>query len=115
MKDLKEVYNRLKLKKAERKDLRTSFQDELKNNKRYQELAEKINELKIEKKSIENEVLSRELDKAKLEELNLDIKTDIEMLTDITLNMFLAQEPVEIVDEVNNKWTPVFAVRFRKG
>ena len=52
MKDLKEVYNRLKLKKAERKDLRTSFQDELKNNKRYQELAEKINELKIEKKSI---------------------------------------------------------------
>ena len=115
MKDLKEVYNRLKLKKAERKDLRTSFQDELKNNKRYQELLEQILALKIEKKAIENEVLSRELDKAKLEELNLDIKTDAEMLTDITLNMFLAQEPVEILDEVNNKWTPVFAVRFRKG
>ncbi|MFZ2681997.1 MAG: hypothetical protein WAZ14_02810 [Patescibacteria group bacterium] len=115
MKDLTEVYNRLKMKKAERKDLRTSIQDELKNDKRYQDLIEKINELKIEKKSIENEIMSRELDRAKLEELNLDIKTDVEMLTDITLNMFLAQEPVEIVDEVNNKWTPVFAVRFRKG
>lgn len=115
MKDLTEVYNRLKMKKAERKDLRTSFQDELKNHAKYQELVDKLAELRQEKKSIENEILSREMDKAKLEELNLDIKTDNEMLTDITLNMFLAQEPVEIIDEVNNKWTPVFAVRFRKG
>jgi hypothetical protein len=115
MKDLTEVYNRLKLKKAQRKDLRTSFQDELKNNAKYQEILEKLNELKIEKKSIENEILSREMDRAKLEELSLDIKTDTEMLTDIALNMFLAQEPVEIVDEVNAKWMPVFTVRFRKG
>lgn len=115
MKDLTEVYNRLKLKKAQRKDLRTSFQDELKNNAKYQEILEKINELKLEKKSIENEILSREIDRAKLEELSLDIKTDTEMLTDIALNMFLAQEPVEIVDEVNVKWMPVFTVRFRKG
>src|SRR5678809_1252250 len=113
MKDLTDVYNRLKLKKAERKDLKTSFQDELKNNTKYQEILEKMAELRQEKKSIENEILSREMDKAKLEELNLDIKTDTEMLTDIALNMFLAQEPVEIVDEVNNKWTPVFTVRFR--
>ncbi len=115
MKDLTDVYNRLKLKKAERKDLRTSFQDELKNNAKYQELTEKLAELRQEKKSIENEILSRELDRAKLEELSLDIKTDTEMLTDIALNMFLAQEPVEIVDDVNVKWTPVFTVRFRKG
>lgn len=115
MKDLVEVYNRLKLKKAQRKDLKTSFQDELKNNKTYQEKLEQLKVLKSELKSIENEVLSRELDKAKLEELNLDIKTDVEMLTDITLNMFLAQEPVEIVDDVNAKWTPVFQVRFKKG
>lgn len=115
MKDLTEVYNRLKLKKAQRKDLKTSFQDELKNNAKYQEILEKLNELKLEKKSIENEILSREIDRAKLEELSVDIKTDTEMLTDIALNMFLAQEPVEIVDEVNVKWMPVFTVRFRKG
>lgn len=115
MKDLTDVYNRLKLKKAQRKDLRTSFQDELKNNAKYQELAEKIAELRLEKKSLENEILSQTMDRAKLEELSLDIKTDTEMLTDIALNMFLAQEPVEIVDEVNVKWMPVFTVRFRKG
>ncbi len=115
MKDLTEVYNRLKLKKAARRDLKTSFQDELKNHAKYQELADKLAELRQEKKSIENEILSRDMDRAKLEELTLDIKTDTEMLTDITLNMFLAQEPVEIVDEMNAKWTPTFTVRFRKG
>ncbi len=115
MKDLTDVYNRLKLKKAQRKDLKTSFQDELKNHAKYQELAGKLAELRQEKKSIENEILSREMDRAKLEELSLDIKTDTEMLTDIALNMFLAQEPVEIVDETNAKWMPVFTVRFRKG
>ncbi len=115
MQDLQNVYARLKEKKARRRDLRTSFQDELKNNARYQEILEKLVELKIEKKSIENEILSQAADRAQLEELAIDIKADNEMLTDITLNMFLANQPVEIVDEVNMKWVPVFAVRFKKG
>jgi predicted nucleic acid-binding Zn-ribbon protein len=115
MKDLTEVYNRLKLKKSQRKDLKTSFQDELRNNARYQEILEKIAELKQEKKSIENEILSQQMDRAKLEELNIDIKSDTEMLTDIAINMLLASEVVEIVDDTNAKWAPVFSVRFKKG
>ncbi len=115
MKDLADVYNRLKQKKSERKDLKSSFQDELKNNAKYQEILEQMNKLKVDKKAIENEVLSREMDKAKLEELNLDIKTDTEMLTDIALNMFLAQENVEITDDMNNRWVPSFKVQFKKS
>lgn len=115
MKDLTDVHNRLQLKKAQRKDLKTSFQDELKNNARYQEILEKMAELKQEKKSIENEILSQQMDRAKLEELNIDIKSDTEMLTDIAINMLLANEVVEIVDDYNAKWAPVFSVRFKKG
>ena len=115
MQDLQNVYSRLKEKKARRRDLKTSFQDELKNNAKYQEVLEKIAELRQEKKSIENEILASNSDRAQLEELSVDIKADVEMLTDIALNMFLAQEPVEIVDEVNMKWVPVFTVRFKKG
>lgn len=115
MQSLEEVYTRLKTKKAERKDLKSMFQDQLRNSAAYQELAEKITELKLQKKAIENEIMSRELDKAKLEEMNVDIKGDAELLTDICLNKFLASEPVEIVDEIQVKWVPAFTVKFIKS
>jgi uncharacterized protein (DUF3084 family) len=115
MQSLEEVYTRLKTKKAERKDLKSMFQDQLRNSAQYQELADKIAELKLQKKAIENEIMSRELDKAKLEEMNTDIKSDHELLTDICLNKFLASEPVEIVDEIQVKWVPAFTVKFIKS
>ncbi|MFA5946114.1 MAG: hypothetical protein WC802_04375 [Patescibacteria group bacterium] len=115
MQSLEEVYNRLKIKKAERKDLKESFRDELRNHARHEELTEQINKLKLEKKAIENEILSREMDRAKLEEVSLDIKTDIELLTDIVLNKFLASEPVEVVDEIQVRWVPKFRVTFEKA
>lgn len=115
MQSLEEIYTRLKTKRAEKKDLKTSFQDELKNHARYQEILDQMNTLKAEKKAIENEILSREMDKAKMEELSLDIKTDTELLTDIVLNKFLANENVEIVDEINIRWVPAFSVRFKKA
>lgn len=115
MQSLEEIYNRLKQKKDQRRELKGSFQDELKNNARYQEIIAKMNELKAEKKSIENEIFAQGVDKAKLEELMLDIKTDIELLTDIVLTKFIAQEPVEIVDDMNNRWSPAFKVQFKKA
>ncbi len=115
MQSLEEVYNRLKIKKAERKDLKESFRDELRNHTRHAELTEQIEKLKMEKKAIENEILSREMDRAKLEEVSLDIKTDTELLTDIVLNKFLASEPVEIVDEIQVRWVPAFKVSFKKA
>jgi hypothetical protein len=115
MQSLEEIYHRLKQKRAERKDLKTSFQDELKNNARYQEILEEMLKLRLEKKSLENEILSREIDKQKLEEITLDIKTDTELLTDVVLNKFLASEPVEVVDEINIRWVPAFTVKFKKA
>jgi hypothetical protein len=115
MHSLHEIYARLKGKKAERRELKTSFQDELRNNPRYMEIMEEMTKLKAEKKSIENEILSREMDKAKFEELSVEIKTDTELLTDVALNKFLASEPVEIVDEINIRWVPAFTVKFKKA
>lgn len=115
MQSLEEVYTRLKTKKAERKDLKSMFQDQLRNHAQYQELTDKIAELKLQRKAIENEILAREMDKAKLEEMNVDIKSDHELLTDICLNKFLASEPVEIVDEIQVKWVPAFTVKFIKS
>lgn len=115
MQSIHEIYHRLKTKKAERKDLKTSFQDALKNNKRYQELLEEMLKLRMEKKAIENEILATEMDRAKMEELNLDIKTDTEMISDIALTMYVQGEPVEITDDYNVRWVPAFRVSFKKS
>lgn len=115
MQSIHEIYSRLKLKKAERKDLKTSFQDALKNHARYQQVLEEMMKLKIEKKAIENEILATEMDKAKLEELNLDIKTDTELISDLALTMYVSGEPVEITDDYNVRWVPAFRVTFKKS
>ena len=115
MQSIHEIYSRLKLKKAERKDLKTSFQDALRSNDRYQQILDDMAKLKAEKKAIENETLAHEMDKAKLEELNLDIKTDTELISDVALTMYVSGEVVEILDEYSNKWVPMFRVSFKKN
>lgn len=110
---LESVYKRLQEKKRKRRDLNKSFQDELSVHPRYQEIVEELKKLREEKKAIENEVRSPAAI-SELEALKGDIKGDMEMLSDIALNKFLAQENVEIVDEMNTRWVPAFSVRFKK-
>ena len=110
---LQEVHTRLKEKKAKRRDMNKMQQDELSVHARYQELCEEMMKLREEKKSIENE-LRNAADAQELEALKIDIKTDHELLADIALNLYIANEPVEIVDEYNARWVPVFTVRFTK-
>ncbi len=115
MQDLDKVYSRLQEKKAAKREISAAFKDELKQNAKYQEVVEKMNDLKQEKKSIENDLMSQSQNQSKLDELTLDIKSDTEMLTDIAVNMFLANQTVEITDEQGSKWVPSFSVRFKKG
>lgn len=115
MQSLHEIHNRLQVKKKERRELKQSFQDELRNNQRYMEILEEMEKLRSEKKAIENEVRARELDAAKLDELKIDIQSDTVLLADIALTMYVQQEPVEIVDDLNIRWVPAFSVKFKKS
>lgn len=114
MPKLQDVHSRLLKKKKEKREMVRSFQDELRSNAHYMELLEKIETLKAEKKSIENEARGRDADTGKIEELKSDIQSDTILLADIALNMYVQQLPVEIVDDMNVKWGPVFKVSFKK-
>ncbi len=103
------------MKKKQRRELKSSFQDELRNNARYMEILEEMETLKAEKKAIENEIRARDFDAAKLDELKVDIQSDTILLADIALTMYVQQLPVEITDEYNAHWVPVFGVRFKKS
>lgn len=114
MPTLHEIHNRLQEKKSQRREIKQSFQDMLRNNARYMEIVEEIQKLRAEKKGIENEILNKDIDADRLEELGNDIKTDVILLADVALNMYVSNQTVEIVDEQNARWVPVFAVRFKK-
>src|SRR3989339_91518 len=115
MPTLQELHQRLQEKKAQRKDIKQSFQDQLRNSKRYMDIIEEMEKLRSEKKAIENEILNRDVDVEKLEELTVDIKTDVILLADVALNMYISNQSVEIVDEQNARWVPLFTVRFKKS
>jgi len=110
-----EIYKRLQEKKKLKSEANKMLRDELQNNAKYVALSEELKRIRDEIKSIQNEVIQfASSEVQKLEELKADIKTDMEMLTDVTISKFMAHEPVEIIDEFNQKWVPVFAVRFAK-
>lgn len=115
MPSLQEVHARLRVKKREKSEIQKAFKDELVNNPRYQQVAEQLKALKEEKKSIENQAwASASADAQKLDLLDLDIKSDKELLSDIALNMYAKGETVEVVDEHNVRWVPAFSVAFKK-
>jgi len=115
MQDLKDVYVQLQLKKKERKELTTMFQDELKHNGEYQELVKQIKALREKKRSIEDQAKASALhDVKKLDGLKEEIAGSLELLSDIALAKFLNREQVEIVDDEDNRLVPRFSVRFRK-
>ncbi len=114
MPKLEEVYNRMEVNKKRIKEINKMYKDELTHSSRYQELVEQIKELRDEKKGIEDEIRSSDKEFAEVDDLKLDIQSDQEVLTDISLNMYVNKEPVEIVDEYDNRWYPVFKVAFKK-
>jgi hypothetical protein len=43
-----------------------------------------------------------------------DIESDKKILSQATLTKLLKGEPIELIDEYNNKYEPIFSVRFKK-
>ena len=115
MLNLQDVHARIRQKRKESSEIKRAIADDLANNARYQQLVEEIKKLKEEKKSLENQAWAGATgDAEKLDLLKLDIASDKQVLSDIALNMYVAGEKVEVVDENNTRWVPNFSVNFTK-
>lgn len=116
MQDLQHVFNRIRETKAEQKELRKMYKDSLNNSREYADVVEKLDALKERKKAIETEIKEDNTSNfKKLDALRMHVKTDNEMLSDLALNKLMAGETVEIVDGENQRFEPVFTVRFKKA
>ncbi|HJN62527.1 MAG TPA: hypothetical protein QGH92_02990 [Candidatus Parcubacteria bacterium] len=115
MKNLEDIYHRLEANKKKRKEINKMLKDELTHHQNYQEVVDEIAGLKEQKKSIEQDVRAGVPESRELEELKIDIATDQEILADVALDMYAKNQTVEITDEFDQIWYPVFKVSFKKS
>ena len=115
MQPVQEIYARVQKAKKKQKDLRSSFNNALKTSMEYTEAQEKIKTLREKKKQIETAIKDQfagEL--TQIEDLKIDIASDMEMLSDAAMTQMMKGETVAVEDEYGNQYEPVFKVTFKK-
>lgn len=115
MQDLQSIFNRLEESKKQLKDIRRSYKEALENVQSYVELGEELKVLREKKKQIETTVrqeFSGEF--MKMEDLKIDIASDMELISDIAMSQIMKGDTVEITDKYENDYEPVIKVTFKK-
>lgn len=115
MQDLQGVFNKIQESKKRQKDLRAMYKDGLMSSGEYQDVLEKMKSLRETKKRIETAVkeqFAHEI--TELEDLKIDIESDMEMLSDIALSKLVKGESLELTDADQNNYEPVLTVKFKK-
>ena len=110
-----EIFDRIQKTKKEQREIRAMYKDALANSQRFQELSEEIKTLKEKKKDLENGIkadFSREFDK--LETLKADLMNDNQLLSDVVISKVAKGEKIELKDQNDTQYEPVFSVRFQK-
>jgi predicted nuclease with TOPRIM domain len=115
MQNVQEIFNRMQAIKKKQKDIRSAYKDALAGSAEYAELSDKLKQMRERKKQIEARVkqdFSSEF--TKLDDYKIDLESDSTLLTDAVITKMMKGETVEIEDEYNNKYEPVFSVKFKK-
>ena len=115
MKDIQEVFSQIKEISEEQKEIRRQYKDALSMASNYEEIIEKLDELKQEKKEIEEKIQSEMGSRwEKLKELKRKISELKQTQSDIAISSVMGGKTVEVKDEFNNVYEPVFNVSFKK-
>jgi hypothetical protein len=115
MANLQEVWSRMQKAKKKQKEIRAAYKEALANSVDYGKIVEDLKTLREKKRKIEMDVradFSSEF--AELDNLKADAETDMEMLSDMALNTYVKGETVQVTDEFENKYEPVFFVKFKR-
>ena len=115
MQNLQEIFSRVQKAKTRQKEIKEIYRDALTGTPEYQEINDKLKTLRERKKQIEQtirEQFGSEL--TELEDLKVDIESDTELMSDVALSQLVKGETIEIKDQYENEYEPVFNVKFRK-
>ena len=113
MAKLQEVFDRIQEAKKEVRDISEAYRDALANDERYKKITEEIRDLRIKKQQIEARIKSEGF--SKMDKIKAEIIGDNQLLSDIALSQLMKGEKVEALDKKDNKYEPIFNVKFKKA
>ncbi len=116
MSKLQEVFNRINQSKSEQKKIKKMYRDALDNSADYKQVVENLKQNRERKKQIEESVkedFSSEF--SRLDTLKLDLQNDMMLISDIALTKLVKGEKVEVQDQNNDAYEPLFTVKFKKS
>lgn len=115
MKNIQEIFSQIKESSKEQREIRKEYRDALLQADDYEETTEKLDELKTEKKQIEEKVQGQMGNRwEKLDELKDELKDLKQMQNDVAMTTLMDGKTVEVKDEFDNLYEPVFSVSFKK-
>ena len=115
MKNIQDIFSRLQEKRQQVVVVRKKFKEELAASGEYQRITEDIERLREKKKRYELSVRQQtDATFARIDELALAIRQDVQLLSDLALTSIMKGEPVAVKDD-RAEYEPVFSVRFRRS
>lgn len=115
MQELKDIFTRINAQKKEQKKLRDTYKDMLANSKPYQDALEAFAAAKTKKQEIESGIRAEfRQEQDELDRLKTSMEADRQLMSDTALTLLMKGEAVELTDENETKYEPVFNVRFKK-
>lgn len=115
MANIREVLDRLEKCKAERKIIKEALGQMLLGSAAWVKCNDEVTNEKARLKSIRESVLSSaQSDVDELERLNLEIKNDTEVLSDIALTIIMKGETIDLQDSDGKKYEAKLKVDFKQ-
>jgi len=116
MKDIQEIFNELKELENEQKVTRKDYRNILLQSPEYEAITDKLEALRAEKKEIELSAQG-ELGSAwdKFEENKQKIKDLKQIITDVAMTDLMEGKTVEVRDQWDTLYEPVYAITFKKA
>ncbi len=115
MKDIQKVFEQIQQIKKEQKTLKAVYKDSLNSDPEYKRISDELAAIKAKKKKIEeNAKASMGADHEKLERLTIDLKAAKELLNDIAVSSLMSGKSIELKDEQENIYEPIYTVSFKK-
>lgn len=116
MQELKDIFGRINTQKKERQKLQATYRDMLANSKPYQDALEVLAAAKTKKQEIESTIRADfQQEQSELDKLKASLDADKQLMADTALSLLMKGEPIELTDENETKYEPVFSVRFKKA
>ncbi len=115
MQNIQDLFDTLQVTKKEQKEIKKEYRDALMNANGYEEVNDELKKLKEKKKQIESMTQSRMGERyAKLEELKKKAEELDQEITDVAMSTLMEGKTVEIKDQYDNAYEPVYKISFKK-